>query len=46
MKQNGSGVWWFKSVIPPFRKLRQEDLKFKASMGGIAISCLKKILGL
>jgi hypothetical protein len=29
------------TVIPALRRLRQEDLKFKASLGYIARSCLK-----
>jgi hypothetical protein len=30
------------SLIPTFRKQKQEDLEFKASLGYIARTCLKK----
>jgi hypothetical protein len=26
-------VWWFTSIIPALKRLRQEDLKFEAIMG-------------
>jgi hypothetical protein len=26
-------AWWYTSVIPTVRRLRQEDYKFKASLG-------------
>jgi hypothetical protein len=35
-------VWWCTPVIPAFRNLRQEDCKFKASLGYIERPCLKK----
>jgi hypothetical protein len=35
-------VWWYTSIIPAVRRLRQEDLEFKASLGYTAKPCLKK----
>jgi hypothetical protein len=32
-KKRGSWAWWYMSVIPAFRRLRQEDCEFKASLG-------------
>jgi hypothetical protein len=34
--------WWFKPVIPAFRRLRQEGHEFKVSLGCIARAYLKK----
>jgi hypothetical protein len=34
-------MWWLSSVIPALVRLRQEDWKFKASLGCIARPCLK-----
>jgi hypothetical protein len=31
-RNNNELVWWCTSVIPALRRLRQEDLKFKASI--------------
>jgi hypothetical protein len=28
-----SQVWWLMPIIPALRRLRQEDCKFKASLG-------------
>jgi hypothetical protein len=33
---------WYISVIPTLKRLRQEDLEFKVSLGYVARSCLKK----
>jgi hypothetical protein len=33
-----SWAWWFTPVIPALRRLRQEDLKLKASLGFIMSS--------
>jgi hypothetical protein len=38
---NLSLVWWHNPVISALRKLRQEDLNFKASLGYIVRNCLK-----
>jgi hypothetical protein len=35
-------VWWYTPVIPALRKLRQEDHKFKVSLGYIERPCLEK----
>jgi hypothetical protein len=35
-------VWWFTSVIPTLRRLRQEDGKFKDSLEYLPRPCLKK----
>jgi hypothetical protein len=35
-------VWWHISVIPAFKKQRQEDLKFKVSLDYRVGSCVKK----
>jgi hypothetical protein len=37
-----SWEWWHIPVISPLRSLRQEDSKFKASLGHIERLCLKK----
>jgi hypothetical protein len=37
-----SQAWWYAPVIPALRKLRQEDLQFKTSLGYTARPCLKK----
>jgi hypothetical protein len=36
-------VWWFTSIIPALWRLRQEDRKFKASLGYLERLCLKKL---
>jgi hypothetical protein len=33
-----SRLWWFTPVIPAFRRLRQEDREFEASLGYITAS--------
>jgi hypothetical protein len=35
-------VWWSGLVIPALWRLRQKDGDFKASLGYLARSCLKK----
>jgi hypothetical protein len=37
-----SQVWWYRSIIPVLRRLRQEDSKFKACLDYIARFCRKK----
>jgi hypothetical protein len=37
-----SQVWWNMPVIPAFRRLRQEDHKFKVSLSYITRHCLTK----
>jgi hypothetical protein len=34
-------MWWFMPAIPVFRRLKQEDCKFKTSLGYTARPCLK-----
>jgi hypothetical protein len=34
--------WWYMPVIPTFRRLREEDCEFKASLGYRVRSCLQK----
>jgi hypothetical protein len=34
-KKRGSQAWWCILIIPALRRLRQEDLEFKASQGYI-----------
>jgi hypothetical protein len=34
--------WWYMSVIPALGRLRQEDSKFKVSLGYIITSSFKK----
>jgi hypothetical protein len=34
-------VWWYVSLIPALKRLRQEDNKFEASLGYTANPCLK-----
>jgi hypothetical protein len=34
-----SQTWWHTPVIPALSSLRQEDLKFKASLGYIVTPC-------
>jgi hypothetical protein len=34
-------AWWFMTVIPALRRLKQKDLKFKASLGYKGRLCLK-----
>jgi hypothetical protein len=36
-----SQVWWHTPEFPALRRLRQEDSKFKASLGYTAKPCLK-----
>jgi hypothetical protein len=36
-------MWWYKSVIPALRRLRQEDPKFEANLGYTERPCLTKI---
>jgi hypothetical protein len=36
-----SWVWWHRSIIPALGRLRQEDGKFKTSLGYIVRPCLK-----
>jgi ubiquinone/menaquinone biosynthesis C-methylase UbiE len=35
-------VWWYTSVIPVLGRLKQEDCKFKASLGYTVRVCLKQ----
>jgi hypothetical protein len=35
-------VWWYTSVIPALRKLRQEDHEFRASLGYMVRPSVKK----
>jgi hypothetical protein len=35
-------VWWYIPVIPEIWRYRQEDCKFKASLGYIVKSCFRK----
>jgi hypothetical protein len=37
-----SQLWWYTPVIPALRRLKQEDYKFKASLGLTLRSYLKK----
>jgi hypothetical protein len=37
-----SWEWWYTYAIPALRRLRQEDLKFKASLGYTARPHLKR----
>jgi hypothetical protein len=41
-KMNICQVWWYTTVIPAVWRLRQEDLKVKASLEYIMRPCLKK----
>jgi hypothetical protein len=41
-KKAESWTWWWTSVIPALRRLPQENLKFKASLGYIVGPCLKR----
>jgi hypothetical protein len=41
IKQNIRKVWWHTSVIPALRRLKQEDVKFKAYLNYIVRLCLK-----
>jgi hypothetical protein len=34
-------VWQYMSIIPAFRRLRQEDCEFKTSLGYIVRPCVK-----
>jgi hypothetical protein len=34
-------AWRYKPAIPPFRRLRQEDHEFKASLSNMVRSCLQ-----
>jgi hypothetical protein len=36
-------MWWLTPIIPTLSSLRQEDHEFKASLGHIARSYLKKM---
>jgi hypothetical protein len=38
-------AWWYTPVIPACRRWRQEDCKFKISLGYTASLCLKKPKG-
>jgi hypothetical protein len=35
-------LWWYTSIISALKRVRQEDLKFEASLEYIARPCLKK----
>jgi hypothetical protein len=37
-----SQAWWCTPILPALRRLRQEDWKFKDSLGYITRPCLKK----
>jgi hypothetical protein len=37
-----AGVWWHTSLIPAIGKLRQEGHNFKANLGYIMRTCLKR----
>jgi hypothetical protein len=41
-KNEGDRVWWYTPVIPELRRLRQEDHKFKVSLGYIERLSQKK----
>jgi hypothetical protein len=38
-------AWWYTPAIPALRRLSQEDLEFKVSLGYIVRPCLKKNQG-
>jgi hypothetical protein len=42
IKRVPSLAWWCAPVIPALRRQRLEDCEFKASLGYLARSCLKK----
>jgi hypothetical protein len=35
-------VWWYTAVIPALQRLRHEDHEFKAGLGSMARSWLRK----
>jgi hypothetical protein len=37
-----SRAWWYTSIIPALRRLRQENFKFETSLGYLVRPCLKK----
>jgi hypothetical protein len=38
----GKQVWWYMPVIPTLGRMKQGNLEFKARLGYIVRSCLKK----